>query len=83
MPDRVGCDLRIARPVQHAKPSGSAQINPYIRQSVERLDKRHSMYHAYPQKTKSENRSEAIGVLLMGGTSLLSLVLLALFRLYF
>lgn len=41
------------------------------------------MYHAYPQKTKSENRSEAIGVLLMGGTSLLGLVLLALFRLYF
>ena len=40
------------------------------------------MHHTYPQKTKSENRSEAIGVLLMGGASLISLSLFALFRVH-
>ena len=40
------------------------------------------MHHAYPQKTKSENRSEAIGVLLMGGASLIGLTLFALFRMH-
>ena len=82
MSDRVRYALRMARRVQHAKPAGSAQFTPYIRQSVERLDRRHSMHHAYPQKTKSENRSEAIGVLLMGGASLISLILFALFRVH-
>ncbi len=41
------------------------------------------MPQAHPHKLKPEGRSEAIAVLLMGGTSLLGLVLLALFRLYF
>ena len=82
MSDRVRYALRMARRVQHAKPAGSAQINPFIRQSVERLDRRHSMHHAYPQKTKSDNRSEAIGVLLMGGASLIGLAFFALFRMH-
>ncbi len=41
------------------------------------------MPQAHPQKSKPESRSEAIAVLLMGGTSLIGLILFALFRVYF
>ncbi len=41
------------------------------------------MPQAHPHKSKSASRSETIIILLVGGTSLLGLVLLALFRLYF
>ena len=41
------------------------------------------MPQAHPHESKSDNRSEAIAVLLMGGTGLIGLALFALFRVYF
>ena len=41
------------------------------------------MPQAHPHESKSDNRPEAIAVLLMGGTGLIGLALFALLRLHF
>ena len=40
------------------------------------------MPQAHPHKSKSDNRPEAIAVLLMGATSLIGLALFTLFRVH-